>query len=65
MFALLSSLPPNIQTRLPWKRLRVGDLAKVEKNELLPADLVILTTTARDGISYVETSNLDGNFYQE
>ncbi|KAI3452434.1 hypothetical protein Pfo_009098 [Paulownia fortunei] len=43
-----------------WKKLRVGDLVKVYKDEYFPADLVLLSSSYEDGICYVETINLDG-----
>ncbi|XP_048229970.1 probable phospholipid-transporting ATPase 8 isoform X2 [Ricinus communis] len=43
-----------------WKNLRVGDLVKVTKDEYFPADLLLLSSSYDDGISYVETMNLDG-----
>lgn len=43
-----------------WKKLRVGDLVKVYKDEYFPADLLLLSSRYEDGICYVETTNLDG-----
>lgn len=43
-----------------WKKLRVGDIVKVEKDEFFPADLLFLSSSFDDGICYVETMNLDG-----
>ncbi|XP_010243036.1 PREDICTED: probable phospholipid-transporting ATPase 8 [Nelumbo nucifera] len=43
-----------------WKKLRVGDVVRVEKDEFFPADLFLLSSSYDDGICYVETMNLDG-----
>uniref|UniRef100_A0A0D9X7E4 Phospholipid-transporting ATPase n=1 Tax=Leersia perrieri TaxID=77586 RepID=A0A0D9X7E4_9ORYZ len=43
-----------------WKKLQVGDIVKVKKDEFFPADLVLLSSSYEDGICYVETMNLDG-----
>jgi P-type E1-E2 ATPase len=43
-----------------WHSLEVGDIVKVEKNQVLPADLIIYSTSDPNGICYIETSNLDG-----
>lgn len=46
--------------KLPWRRLRVGDIVKVNQDSFFPADLLFLASTNQDGICYVETANLDG-----
>ncbi|RCH99963.1 hypothetical protein CU098_004186 [Rhizopus stolonifer] len=43
-----------------WKELNVGDYVKIENDESIPADVVILATSETDNICYVETQNLDG-----
>ena len=47
-----------VETR--WDQLRVGDVIEVRKDEEVPADVVLFTSSDENGISYIETSNLDG-----
>jgi magnesium-transporting ATPase (P-type) len=44
----------------PWKEVRVGSIVKVFCDEFFPADLVLLSSSGRKGICYIETKNLDG-----
>ncbi|KAL0884281.1 hypothetical protein ABMA27_016269 [Loxostege sticticalis] len=43
-----------------WEKLQVGDICKVLNNQFFPADLVLLSSSEPQGISFIETSNLDG-----
>ena len=43
-----------------WYEIKLGDIIKVENNQQFPADLLLLSTSDENGISYVETKNLDG-----
>nr|XP_026491603.1 probable phospholipid-transporting ATPase IA isoform X2 [Vanessa tameamea] len=43
-----------------WEKLQVGDICKVVNNQFFPADLVLLASSEPQGISFIETSNLDG-----
>ncbi len=44
----------------PWKEIRVGNIVKCLNNEFFPADLVLLNSSGKKGICYIETKNLDG-----
>ncbi|GLC46232.1 hypothetical protein PLESTM_001843200 [Pleodorina starrii] len=45
---------------LSWRRIRVGDLLRIRRDEPLPADVVLLASSNPEGSCYVETMNLDG-----
>uniref|UniRef100_A0A915PT32 Phospholipid-transporting ATPase n=1 Tax=Setaria digitata TaxID=48799 RepID=A0A915PT32_9BILA len=46
--------------RIHWAQLKVGQVVKVLKNEMIPADIVLLSSSEPAGVAYIETSNLDG-----
>ncbi|VDN01730.1 unnamed protein product [Thelazia callipaeda] len=46
--------------RIHWAELKVGQVVKVLKNEAIPADIVLLSSSEPAGVAYIETSNLDG-----
>ncbi|KAH0076572.1 phospholipid-translocating P-type ATPase, partial [Aureobasidium melanogenum] len=43
-----------------WQNLQVGDIVKLERDESVPADLVLLSSKGDNGIAYIETMALDG-----
>ena len=43
-----------------WKHIRVGEVVKVQANDTIPCDLVLLRTSDPSGLAYVQTINLDG-----
>lgn len=43
-----------------WQDLQVGDIVKLERDESIPADLVLLSSKGANGIAYIETMALDG-----
>ena len=40
--------------------IKIGNIIKVKKEEMIPADLLILKTSLQNGFCYMQTSNLDG-----
>lgn len=45
---------------LKWQDVKVGDIVQLERDEDVPADMVLLHAESLDGIAYVETAGLDG-----
>ncbi|KAM2028623.1 hypothetical protein ACFX16_040227 [Malus domestica] len=43
-----------------WKDVRVGEIIKIQANEAIPCDMVLLSTSDPTGVAYVQTINLDG-----
>uniref|UniRef100_A0AAV2MJC0 Phospholipid-transporting ATPase n=1 Tax=Knipowitschia caucasica TaxID=637954 RepID=A0AAV2MJC0_KNICA len=43
-----------------WRDVCVGDFVKVESNDIIPADLLLLHTSDPDAVCHIETANLDG-----
>jgi magnesium-transporting ATPase (P-type) len=40
--------------------IKIGNIIKVRKDEMIPADLLIIKTSLQNGFCYMQTSNLDG-----
>ena len=45
---------------VPWSAIRPGDVVRVYSDEIIPVDMIPLYCSEASGISYVETSSLDG-----
>ena len=43
-----------------WQNILVGNIFRLQKNEPIPADCILLSSSDRGGLCYVETSSLDG-----
>ncbi|GMT19150.1 hypothetical protein PFISCL1PPCAC_10447 [Pristionchus fissidentatus] len=46
--------------KMEWKNILVGDFVHLSHDEIIPADILLLKSSAKSGTCYVETSNLDG-----
>lgn len=52
--------PDHVPELVPSSKLRVGDIIIVEKDERIPADLVLLRTSDKSGAVFIRTDQLDG-----
>lgn len=52
--------PDQQPESVPSSKLKVGDIIIVEKDERIPADLVLLRTSDKSGAVFVRTDQLDG-----
>jgi phospholipid-translocating ATPase len=43
-----------------WSDIRVGDIIKLERDDPVPADIILLHTDGEDSIAFIETMALDG-----
>jgi phospholipid-translocating ATPase len=53
-------IPDQLPQLVPSSKLKVGDIIIVEKDERVPADLVLLRTSDKSGAVFVRTDQLDG-----
>ncbi|KAF9971650.1 hypothetical protein BGZ73_005391 [Actinomortierella ambigua] len=46
--------------KIKWKDVAVGNIIRVDQNEWVPADLILLYSAGHEGSCYIETAALDG-----
>ncbi|KAK0428683.1 hypothetical protein QR680_010944 [Steinernema hermaphroditum] len=43
-----------------WANLKMGEIVKVNRDQTIPADLVLISASEPAGMAYIETASLDG-----
>ncbi|KAF3902763.1 hypothetical protein AA313_de0203802 [Arthrobotrys entomopaga] len=43
-----------------WEKVRVGDIVKLNRDDMVPADMLLIHAESETGVAYVETAALDG-----
>ncbi|KAK5148415.1 hypothetical protein LTR04_000654, partial [Oleoguttula sp. CCFEE 6159] len=54
------SVAPLQWASTKWHDVKVGDIIKLERDQAVPADMVLLHSTGANGAAYIETMALDG-----
>ena len=55
-----TTLQQGKQMEVKWADLQVGDVLRIENNQLVKADMFLLTTNEVNGRCFIDTADLDG-----
>ena len=52
--------PQGAFEEVHWEEIRVGEIIKVSQDEYFPSDMILLRSSEKTCVAYIETKNLDG-----
>ena len=55
-----TTLQQGKRMEVKWADLQVGDVLRIENNQLVKADMFLLTTNEVNGRCFIDTADLDG-----
>ena len=47
-------------SKVQWQDIRVGDIIQLQRDDNVPADIILIHATGPNGVAYIETMALDG-----
>lgn len=45
---------------MPWQKVETGEIVRLVKDDHVPADIVVLSSSEEDSACFIETADLDG-----